>query len=544
MKKISRVKALILCLCIFLTMLSGLSVSADSDILLGWDADLDFISLTFSEEIDLSLLEETLSLKQDGEDVEVSVEYNIHPDVSKLNNSYHVAKEYTYTITPADGMVKDALYVLSADGSIFGQADTFTKIFKVVELDSGMYYANKKDLAWNYFNGNNSNIAAMNYDSETETLIASMTSGWKGGRFARHYPTTAAAPSLKDYTVKMTYNTEGETTRSVYRLFTHFVDHTSNLLFEYQVSSDGKHGARILENDSVARAGGQGMNSVFLADYPFGSAVEIKLSVKDGLVNAYLNGVKIADYITENEHGGKAAFAIGVDCAANADPKILMSGYSMTQAIEYHSVEIDKAENVNLTDTVTITLPEAVADDFAPESYAILSKDGETVEGYTVELSDDRTQVILNFADLAYKTDYTVEFPEYNFAEGGKKYLMPVSFTTLPPEYDLTSFVMYDADGEQVESMEELFTDKFTVTARITNNRLEDARTATATVVIYNNLGQMCAISGDVYTLAKGEYADITIEDFECKDGETYSAKCFVWESFADMSPLFEDCIE
>ncbi len=322
-----------------------------------WDADSDFISLTFDKEMPLEDLRDLIVLKENGVPVNATVSLINHPDVARINNSYRMAYEYTYAIVPEGGMVLDAIYTLSLDGMINLEngakryAFDFTKSFKVVKLDSGMKYANKTDLAWNYFNGNNSNIGATNYDSEADVLnltMSTVNTGWKGGRFARHYPTTAAAdPSQKDYTVKMTIATTSNVAKSTYRLYTHFIDHTSNLLIEYGVDSDAKHIVKLIENDGTTLAGGQGMNVAFFDEHVLGGTVTLKLSAKDGFVNAYINNEKVADAPYTQDHYGKAAYAVGVSLADTTAPVISMSNYVMTKAIEVTDFEIG---NISITD--------------------------------------------------------------------------------------------------------------------------------------------------------------------------------------------------
>ena len=124
--------------------------------------------------------------------------------------------------------------------------------------------------------------------------------------------------------------------------------------------------------------------------------------------------------------------------------------------------------------------------------------------------------------------------------DDSKSVIAACSFKTLPPAFDLDTFCLFDEDGEEKNEFADLATGSFTLTANIKNNRCEDAQSFIATICVYNSKNQLCAISGGEASLNKGESKEIEIKNFAMEENETYTAKCFVWDSFTGMNKIYE----
>lgn len=556
MAKYLKIQSIILTLCLILTAFSGISALADDPFaLVNWDADLDYITLDFNQAVDSE--NAVITLEADGESVDFTIEDAIFDETAQSR-----AICYSYLLTPEGGLEEGVVYELYID-TIGNGAGTeaitdITKTFAVEVL------ADDADLV--NINPSANTCAAWSKNEETNSLYVTgyttptgsgiQTYSFAGALVGDDKDEEHALPSKdavsgtgtwteSDYTAKVTFKGDTLTQTTVFFGIARELsglhndgdstDITAIRTYDYTAMSEDSHNSAFyLVNGNGSR---QATNEDRLTNVSRGNApdldytagVEFKLSSKDGLVRAFVNDDKLMEAETTVAAGYPFfAFNSAVSSAANLE----LYDFRVTRCAEVSGAELDK-EVTELEDSVVVTFEEAVADS-AADKIALTDAEGNKVEGATVTLSSDNTQATVLFAGLEYRTDYTIELGTLKTEAGSYAYFADLTFCTVEPPTEIYSFEV--AGGGEIEGT-------VTLEAVLANNTQDEDFTFTATIAIYNSRGQMVAVNGGAYTLATGESDTVAIENFVCDSEETYTAKCFVWNSLFGMNKIYEATI-
>ncbi len=559
MAKYLKIQSLILCVCLMLTAFSGISAfAADPFALVSWNADSDFITLDFNQDIDVSTADITLT--KDGVDVPFTFAKNDYSNKVQTTNdstaSTDVAKYFTYFVTPTGGIDLDEVYTLTvnaienADGT---EAITpITKTFLV------------KDLGGELTNYRTVGVSAgkVTYDTSVPGQVsASLTTfttsysesnnafiGTQVGKdFENATPMTNASASNAlweetDYTVKLKIKIEGATKENIYFGIADNVNRITYGSFtgtymqlQRQNETDPNYNFREDRSSSNTYAHNGTLNG---GNRPTGmdySDLDLKISTKDLLAHAYVENKKMADMTLTADAKGWVFVSIEAITKASGSNVLVatVSDLLVTRCYEVCSTEIDKTADVEIEDDITITFGQDV-DTATMSNIKLVDSEGVEVENYSVTPVSS-TEALVEFSGLEYRSEYTLEFDDVETLADIEYVAMDnQSFTTVEPPIELASFEITDGEFGGTVSLE----------AVIANNTQVEDFDFIATIAIYNSLGQMVKIAGDTYSLATGEDATVTVADFVCDPEETYTAKCFVWDSFTGMNTIFEGIIE
>lgn len=316
----------------------------DSFDILSWNADSDFITLEFDEELDLDSLKESITLMKNGKNINFEVRYNRHE-----NSSTSMISKYSYAVVPAEGMEIGAVYTIRV-GDVLNKdsnkiLNSFAKAFKVNLLDSGMTYldGSEKNNGWAYHGGSYGENSFIVGASTADSLNITWKNKSCSTLFSHYNSQGILDKDMKDYTIKMRFKTQSDNCKgAVYQLFTMMQPDsgTGNRVdtkcesIEFRVFNTSDNGTAELYLGTTK------MKS--LSDkYPevkLGNEVELKLAVKGKFVASYINSIKVADMLLEKELEGYPAMS----CIAN------YSGETAADITTYLSdLKITKAEEIS-----------------------------------------------------------------------------------------------------------------------------------------------------------------------------------------------------
>ena len=563
MAKYFKIQSLILCVCLVLSMFTGISAfAADPLELVSWDADLDFITLDFNQTINVENAD--IELYADGEEVtEYTFNIQNHKSlVQSVGSSY-----YTYLLAPADGLEAEVVYDLVINRIETTDASTAVEGFEtsfVVEV-----LADFDDFIPFKQQGTTRNILIKGADSFTinNATVGSYSSDYVGGIAAvigadkeagRHFKNVLAEPSTSgsaadswtegNYTFKVTY-TQGagvKTERIIVGIAksmgTNFYNAAAYKYSGFYMEKNSTYTPSAAASNIVAQNGaGTGKDrrslsgSNRMTGFNYEDGLEVKFAVRDGIAHGFVNGKKVFDYDSTEEIKGYPFIQVHQKSAANSETALpyAISEPVVTRCVPAMESAIDK-DVVDVTDSVVVTFETAV-DDSAAEKIALIDEEGNKVEGVTVTLSDDKTQATIAFTELAYRSEFFVKLGKLELEDNSSVYFPSFYIQTVEPTIELYSFAA--SSGDTIEGT-------VNVAAVIANNTQAEDFAFTATVAIYDENGKMVAVNGAAYVLATGESETIAVENFVCEDGKTYTAKCFVWDSLLGMNTIFEGVIE
>ena len=561
MAKYLKLQSLILCVCLMLTAFSGISAfAADPFALVSWNADSDFITLDFNQAVNTETA--VITLTKDGADVPFTFAKNDY-HATKIqaagdNTINDAAKYFTYFVTPTTGGIAiDEVYTLTvttitnSDGT--EAIAPFTKTFVVKDLGGslknyrtvgvdagkvtyntsvpGQVSASLTTFTTSYSESNNAYIGSqMGKDFENSVP---MTNG----------STTDGLWEETDLTVKLKIKIEGATKENIYF---GIADNTNRMGYgpftgtymymQRQSVTDPNFYFR--EDRSTAgstytyNAKLDGSNRPTGLDY---SDLDLKISTKDLLAHAYVENKKVSDITLSADAKGWAFVSIEAITKASGSNALVatVSDLLATRCYEVCTTEIDKTSEVETEDSIAITFGQEV-DPATLSNIKLVDGEGVEAENYSVT-PVSATEALVEFSGLEYRSEYTLVFDGVEtFADIEYVAMDSQSFTTVEPPIELASFGIADGDFESTVSLE----------AVIANNTQAEPLSFTATIAIYNSLGQMVKVDGVTASLEAGEDVTVSIADFVCDPEETYTAKCFVWDSFTNMNKIFEGIIE
>jgi len=559
MAKYLKIQSLILCVCLMLTAFSGISAfAADPFALVSWNADSDFITLDFNQDIDVSTADITLT--KDGLDVPFTFtknDYSNKVQTANDSNTNDVARYFTYFVTPTGGIDIDEVYTLTvnaienADGT---EAITpITKTFTVKDLGGELTNYREVGVEAGKVAYNTSvpgqvsaslTVFTTSYGEANNAYIGTQV----GKDYENSVPMTNGSTSNelwteKDYTIKLNIKIEGATKENIYF---GIADNTNRVGYKnftgtymyMQRQNETDPNFYFREDRSTANstytynAKLDGGNRPQGMDY---TDLDLKFSTRDQIAHAFVEGKKTADlYLSEDAMGWAFVSIEAITKASGSNVLVAtVSDFLATRCYEVCSTEIDKTADVEIEDDITITFGQDV-DTATMSNIKLVDGEGVEVENYSVTPVSS-TEALVEFTGLEYRSEYTLEFDGVETLADIEYVAMDnQSFTTVVPPIELASFGITDGEFGGTVSLE----------AVIANNTQVEDLDFIATIAIYNSLGEMVKIAGDTYSLATGEDATVTVADFVCDPEETYTAKCFVWDSFTGMNTIFEGIIE
>ena len=561
MAKYLKLQSLILCVCLMLTAFSGISaLAADPFALVSWNADSDFITLDFNQDIDVSTADITLT--KDGADVPFTFAKNDYAanvqTTSDGTASTDVAKYFTYFVTPTGGIDLDEVYTLTvnaienADGT-----EAITPIEKTFMV---------KDLSGELTNYRTSGVSAgkVAYDTsvpgQVSATLTTFTTSYSetnnafigtqvGKDFENATPMTNASTSNAlweetDYTVKLKIEITGATRENLYFGIADNVNRigygnfTGTYMYLQRAANATSNANFYFREDRSSSTTYAHNGKLEGGDRPTGMNFEdldLKISTKDLLAHAYVENKKMADMTLTADAKGWVFVSIEAITKATGSNALVatVSDLLVTRCYEVCSTEIDKTADVEIEDDITITFGQDV-DTATMSNIKLVDGEGVEVENYSITPVSS-TEALVEFTGLDYRSEYTLEFDGVETLADIEYVAMDnQSFTTVVPPIELASFEIADGDFDSTVTLE----------AVIANNTQAEPLSFTATIAIYNSLGQMVKVDGITTSLAEGEDVTVSIEDFVCDPEETYTAKCFVWDSFTSMNKIFEGIIE
>ena len=555
MAKYLKLQSIILCLCLILSMFSGISAfAADPLELVSWDADGDFITLDFNQAINTT--DSVIELVQDGVDVEFTLE---KADANSNVQADGVSTRYTYLLTPVDGMVIDAEYemtlvdVKSSDGASSVTGDY--KMFTVAEIASNDALVNIKAVSYavaNTWGRDGDRLVLDPFTTGSSNMGNWALAGALVGNdtTAEHFlPKSNAIKGSqnwteKDYTMKVTFKETNLARVSVMFGIARSLDQISNdtntttdvtaiRTYDY-TNMTGAHDVGLYLVDGLSnRTNNPGRKALFertkAPDLDYEAGVELKLSSKDDVVRFFVDGKKFMDAAVEVAPG-HPFFACHSNnkTSSSANTSVELYDFQVTQCRVVLESSIDK-DVVEPADTVTVSIAEALES----ADIKLLDAEGNEVENCEAALSDDGTQATITFSGLEYRGEYKIAFKSAQVAGGTNVSVRSNTITVVDPPTEIYSF---GVDGDVFEGTVD-------VEAVIANNTQAEDFAFTATVAIYDNDGKMVAVNGSAQVLATGESCTIAVENFVCDTEKTYTAKCFVWDSLLGMNTIFEASI-
>ena len=523
---------------------------AIEEILIDWNADLDFITLDFSE----AITNLTAVLKKGNATVPVTFVPANREDSSSTDR-------FTYKIVPTGGIQKNAGYKLTISdidcaSELFAD-DTWTINFKVELLDDAFDLTSTTDTYVYSTNGTVSQHEdgkGLKIQYEADNRVKTMISHAIGEdtdatkSIGSRDASSNGVYTHKDYTFKATFKNISGTPKPIigiahtYSPVSHYgYDHSWFRGIGTYITVSSTSSLRSYSQTKATKNGVDGAGETIwidaketvsdssIADIDVVNGVELKLAMKGENANFFIDGEKAFDIKSYGDRGAAAIFFNPNDAASN-NAYAEITDLVVTRAYEICEAEIEKDADVELSGSVKITLAEALAPAEA-NKIKLTEKEGAAVPA-TISLSEDGKEVTVSFTNLAYETVYTVNFADVTLESG--KSLADFDFMTIYPPTELDSFGV--AGGGALEGTVNL-------EAVIANNTQEEEFKFTATIAIYNSKGQMVKVVGEAHTLELGEQATISLPGFVCDSEETYTAKCFVWDSLASMGKIFEEAI-
>ncbi len=555
MAKYLKIQSLILCVCLILSMFSGISAfAADPLELVSWDADGDFITLDFNQAINIT--DSVIELFQDGEAVEFTLE---KADTNSYVQADGVSSRYTYLLTPVDGMVIDAEYemtlvdVKSSDGES-SVTDNY-KMFTVAEIASNDALVNIKAVSYavaNTWGRDGDRLVIDPFTTGSSNMGNWALAGALVGNDttdAHYLPKSNAIKGSqnwteKDYTMKVTFKETNLSRLTVMMGIARSLelisgdtntttDVTAIRTYDYANMTGAHDSAFYLVDGLSTRTNNPGLKANFertkAPNLNYEAGVEFKLSSKDDVVRFFVDGKKFMDAAVEVEPG-HPFFACHSNnkTSSSANTTVELYDFQVTQCRVVLESSLDK-DVVEPADTVTVSIAEALES----ADIVLLDAEGNEVENYEATLSGDGSQATISFSDLVYRGEYKIVFKSAKVAGGANVSVRSNTITVVDPPTEIYSF---GVDGDAFEGT-------VNVEAVIANNTQPEDFAFTVTVAIYDNDGKMVAVNGSALVLATGESCTIAVENFVCDPEKTYTAKCFVWDSLLGMNTIYEASI-
>lgn len=562
-----KIQSIILCLCMLVSAFSSLSaLAADPFELVSWDADLDFITLDFNQEVDAE--NAVISLTADGETVtDFAFAKNDISDDAQANS----CSRYTYLLAPEDGLEEGVVYELvietveNSDGTEAIEDITKTFIVEVIGDDTNFVnidpYKKANDFDW-YKDPVTGHLSIDDYalpgpnKMEGWSHAGALVGDDNDGEHELPNPSAIRGTGTwteKDYTMKVTFKTDerlgragiyfgiGRSLESIFATSNTTTDMTALYLYENKAYPATAHDVALYLSNGSSLTGNAVENLVrgSVPDLDYTEGVELKLSSKDGVVRTFIDGKKAIDAKITVAPGypffsirGIAGDKIAGGTTTYTATDFELYDFLVTRCVEASSAELDK-EIAEIDDSVVVTFDEAIAEGM-DSKISLKDSEGNDVEGANAVLSPDGTQATISFTGLDYREEYTVSFDTMKLEAGGFAYFDKLSFMTVEPPKEIYSFEI--EGGGEIEGTP-------VIEAVLANNLQDEPWIFTATIAIYNSKGQMVKVAGGTYTLAIGEADSVIIDDFTCDPEETYTAKCFVWDSFTGMNKQFEAVI-
>lgn len=527
-------------LCMLASVMTGFTVTSfaqeTSDFTVTYkNADTYEINLIFNEPIPAAAdVGEYVTLTKDAEPVS-DLAFSYETDIaSSFPNA--TANTNTLVIRPAEGLDIDALYKLTIDGSFANAdgtktfADDFVWGFKIVEIFSDDF-ENGSTEKWNPRANITASIVTDGALGGEKSLAAVA-----GKDMVYITPKGEYMPAdSSEYSITYNYKvTSGTGYLNFYTDSNLYGD--SNALMTV-TSAGGSMSARLYENNKNVI----GNKTV--------SAGKGRVTLKDGIIRKYWWNDSMAKWLREYEYTatGLKGGIFSICLRYSAGARIIIDDILVTRVESYASstLTVDGGlDNAAVNTVAGIKFDYPVVQSEENEACILVSKGTQPIYNYDISYSEDGKTVYLTFkSDLAYETDYTIEFTEdFRFVGHDKAYsLAPHTFTTCMAPFAIESVVLTDG-SKVIESPDDITSDEIGVEATIINRSYDEPVTFFATVCLLNSNGMMCDIAGGTYTLAKGESALIT--DKLTATGDDYTVKCLVWDSAVGMKKLLSKIIE
>ena len=365
MKKTSKILSLLVALCMAVTMLSGLTVfAADPFELVSYDADADFITLDFNQAIDLE--NSQFVVKHGDEYLEAGVDYTIaKADANSSVQADGVSSRYTYKMTLTDDIVLDDEYtvsfwdVKSSDGA--STLEQSALVFSVAQLATDADLVDIVPYQWG-----NSNTWVR--DEETGGMMieafnhgGNNMSYWSvvGARVGndtteehilpnKSLPAGSANWTETDYTVKATIKVSNmlrgtvnfgiaSDTQSMHSETATGAKFTGIKTYDYAAMTTTSHDADyyLMANsnyrqDSASRA--VYFDRTKAPNYNPEAGFEFKVSSKDGVVRAFMDGAKLMDGEVEVLAGYPFASVYVSSETTDTTAKVQLYDFQVTQS--------------------------------------------------------------------------------------------------------------------------------------------------------------------------------------------------------------------
>ena len=525
-------------LCIFASVMTGFSVTSfaqeASDLTITYkNADTYEINLIFSEAIPAAAdVGEYVTLTVDGEqisDLTFVYETNVagkYPDATE--------SERTLVIRPADGLDIDAMYKLTIDAALTNAdgsktlADDFVWEFKIIEIFSDDFESGSTE-KWTPTANTTAAIETEDVLGGTKSLSVSSKGAWTYMSINEAYMPADSS----EYSITYNYKAKAGTTYMSFYTDTLYGDKNA-----FQTNSYVSANMRLALWENGKNVLGSGKEA---------SRGKGRVTLKDGIIRKY-EGRDDGRYIREFEYVGTSLKSGKFTLAfRDANIRVIIDDILVTKVESFASstLTVDGGlDNASVSTIAEIKFDYPVVQSEENEDCILVTEAGQPVYNYDISYSDDGKTVYLTFKNnLAYETDYTIEFTaDFRFVGYDKSYeMVPHALRTCKAPFAIESIVL--ADGFKViESPDELTSGELDIEATIINRSYDDPVTFFATVCLLNSNGMMCDIAGGTYTLAKGESAVIT--DTLTATGDDYTVKCLVWDSSAGMKKILSRTIE
>ena len=473
-----------------------------------FEADTECITIYPGGDTSVSELEGTITLKENGETVAFTVEEvkthdsNVNAFDYTANTNFSQAK--SYKVKKQGGFSCDTSYFIDI------AAANYSKSFVIEEILSDDFSNDTSKWTLAQESGN-----SVYWGSNTMEIVDGALQVTTGAACSYLHPLLPAnfknMVNLEDYTIQFDIRSLTALTGSDY--YFKFGLTTNGVMPTIGSKDEAKYSVRADKYMSVQMMGGA---STWVEDATVDEAnATFKMVAKDNRNVLFADGIKFADW-TSNSYDAKGVFGISFQ-KDNAVYEI--DNVIMTRVVEAVQAEVDKAE-YDISDEVIVTLSNAYDTTALDKKLITVSE----VEGFEVAPIDEYSFKLTFTSPLEYKTKYTISISEDLPAVGMTNYKYgSVSFTTIPPAFDLESFK----------------NDNGTLKAVLKNNREADGVSCIATIVMYDADNKMIGINGGVKSIALGEDDDVTL----AVDSNAATAKCYIWDSFSGLNTIFEETI-
>ncbi len=491
MKKTSKILSLLVALCMTVTMLSGLTVMAEDTLeLVSYDADADFITLDFNQEIDT--VNSTIVLKKDGEFVDFTIAKNDFYDYTQST----LSSRYTYLVTPEDGVELDAEYkisfwdVKSSDGAstLAQSAMTFTVAeigdYDNFEITKPYQYRNvaftldddNEALKLDEYSGKGYSTATVGALNNSNYITAGALVGKDvtAGNILPYYGEDGTVSDSgnnygsggwqeSDYTMKLTYKADtrvgserivfglsrGGDQRTTYRASDTFIDGTLFAMDRYSTLTPTAAGFRcqIFDRDtdatSVTRRRTTG-NTNYIKNIDVTTGVDLKFSIKDSVARAFVNGKKLMDSETYGIKGFPSiSFILLTFDAEYTAADVEFSNLQVTQSTFASAAELDTPEGY--------VVPEPEEEEY-PEM--ILDWDAD-LDVFTVDFEEEIASLDATITQAGTIIPASVYFANYNDDASTSRYtwiVEPTGGFVRDIPYTVTIANVSNADGSKTIS--------------------------------------------------------------------------------------------